>query len=266
MTRMNLYGQLGDLLQRQRRPEEAAKWYRQCLESTDGEILPSAAWGYGTTLVTLGRAQDALAVAEEFRKRFVDSRSASLLVGRASPEQVEFIVGFFRRLANVEDRYEALAAGRKEPADEAELISLALMCYLRENYVASARFFGQVSPEVSGSGQMNALTRFYAGCAALAAGCGNGVEGGRLDVAERAEFRRVGRERLSTELKRMQALIEEDFAGYYLMAFGYAETLLRDQLFEFVRSPSSLRWLPEAERDEWNAFWSQVKALQEKAR
>ncbi|MHC4551107.1 MAG: tetratricopeptide repeat protein [Planctomycetota bacterium] len=208
--------------------DEAESSYRKALQLRPDDA--SIHCGLASVLAAQGRYEEALTTAR--RGREVCSRS-----GRPHPppdcvDRYEWMVGLEARLL-------AILRGDAEPADVRECLGLLMICYHRQRYAASARFGAEALARGGGS----ADDRYNAACAAALAGCGAGEDAAELDEAERARWRAHAlawlRENLSAKPDRhtLQRWLEEkDLAG------------VRDTLAR----------LPDAEQEQWRAFWKAV--------
>ena len=100
-------------------------------------------------------------------------------------------------------------SGREKPADAAESLTLAQMCYDKKLHAASARFWAeafQAQPNLADD--MNVQNRYNAACAAALAGSGEGKDDPPLDDAKKAHWRKQAMDWLKADLAAWSKILE----------------------------------------------------------
>jgi hypothetical protein len=103
--------------------------------------------------------------------------------------------------------------------------------------------------------------RYHAACAAVMAASGRGRDEPKPDDAARAQLRRQALEWLKADLtaraKGVEGALPEVRSRLARTLRGWTD----DPNLASLRDEAGLRMLPEAERREWRAFWSEVALL-----
>jgi hypothetical protein len=103
--------------------------------------------------------------------------------------------------------------------------------------------------------------RYLAACAAVQAGTGKGEDGGKLNVQERAAWRKQALNWLQADLKFWgQAAHSGPPRAKQTVQFILRAWLTEADL-QAVREPTALAGLPLEERDEWQQLWGDVEGL-----
>ncbi len=166
---------------------------------------------------------------------------------------------------NYEARVLALLSGEEKPADNAERLLVAQLCYDMGRYAGAARFWDEALAldHKLGDGR-TAQHRYNAACAAALAGCGLGKDNPKPDQAARGVLRAKARGWLSEELAAW-AKIADSMADAISVA-PILEHWKLDLDLAGVRDADALAELPEDERRAWQVLWTDVDALLEKAK
>jgi serine/threonine-protein kinase len=231
-----IHDNLGQVYFRRRRLDEAAAAFRKAVE-----LDPHFAAAYGRLGAALRNAGHFAEAADAFRR-------ANELNGRGAtpaPEAVRC-----ERLAALERKLDAIAAGSARPADAAEQVEFALLCYYKGRYPAAARHFP------AAAAARPALARDYeflfpAACAAARAAAE------AADDAERARLRRQALDWLRASLA---VLFRPDGGAPRAAARQEAADWGFHPALAGLRDPAALANLPAAERAEWARFWDDVAA------
>jgi serine/threonine-protein kinase len=154
----------------------------------------------------------------------------------------------------------ALLDGRHEPRDVDERSALLGVCQFTNRTRATARLYSQVFAEAPHLAEDHrAGHRYRAASAAALAGSGRGTDAAGLDEEERRRWRDQARRWLRADLDAW------DEASVSTPAARDAQQTLADwradPAFVGVRDAGDLARLPEEERQEWLALWSDVESL-----
>jgi len=171
-----------------------------------------------------------------------------------------------QRFVALEARLPAIIDGTEKATDAHELIELARMCLRKSLDEAAARCFldaFEINPQLAEEPQTGC--RYDAACAAALAGCGRSEDATELDDAERAQWRARARLWLKADLARRSATATGN-ARARSFEVSTLEHWRVDPDLAGLRDPSSIATLPESERDECLAIWSEVDALLERLR
>jgi eukaryotic-like serine/threonine-protein kinase len=188
---------------------------------------------------------------------------------RAGPEPERRLPGIGRTIAAAEgkvhlrDRLIRVLAGRDRPAGPAEGAEVA---YLRGLHAAAARLYTDAfAADPKLADDRSAQQRYNAARAAALAGCGQGNDDPPPDEAARVSLRQQALGWLRAELAAWGRILD---AGDPKLRAGVAPTLIhwkRDSDLAGVRDADALSKLPEAERKLWQALWTDVDRLLERA-
>jgi tetratricopeptide (TPR) repeat protein len=279
---------LGNILQAQGQRDEAIREYRIGIELDPNDA--AAHNNLGIVLKAAGQLEEA---AREFHKaieldpkiahphavlartlfqlgRFAEAREA----GRRSLELLPpehplrpVVTSDLRQCEEslaLEDKLDAIRAGKEKPTDDAQRLVLARLCQqpFKKLYAASFRFYRQAfanDPKLADD--LERQHRYNAACAAALAGCGQGNDAANLNTEERARLRKQSHDWLNAQRLAWQALLEKEPGKARLLAAKYLAHWLEDTDFAGVRGPEALAKLPEAERQPWQKLWADVADL-----
>jgi tetratricopeptide (TPR) repeat protein/serine/threonine protein kinase len=283
---------LGNVLRGQGRPEDAAVEYRRA--ATLDPKLAAARNTIGNALYNQGRVDQAAA---EFRNAVeLDPKFALAYanLGKvlAHEVQLEEAVAAYRQAAELVDelpaadpmresiprllhQYEGMAAvekklpaflkGEATPADAAEHVSLARLCYLKKLYADSARFYtAAFAAQPALADDLQALHRYHAACAAALAACGKGEDGDKMDDKERARLQRQALDWLRADLALWAKKAQSGDAAARVVAQAKLRHWQEDADLAGLRDAAALDKMPESERGDWKKLWANVKDLLKK--
>jgi tetratricopeptide (TPR) repeat protein len=171
------------------------------------------------------------------------------------------------RQAFLAARLPAILAGQLQPADAAEALGFAQLCYDRRLQGASARLWTEAfraQPKLAED--MRAQLRYNAACAAALAGSGQGKDDPTLDESAKARWRKQALDWLKSDLAAWSKI---PVSGPPQARQSVAQTLQHwkaDLDLAGMRDPAALAKLPEAEQNACRALWAEVDALLAKAR
>jgi serine/threonine-protein kinase len=251
------HNNLGRALARQRKVQEAIAEFREALRLEPD--LPEAHANLGIALRSRG----------EFNQAIAELRHARDLAGTYPRLAQRFgrDLAVTERLASVAARLPMVLAGKVKPADTAESLGFAHLCYYKELHGASARFSAeafQAQPKLAED--MSAKNRYNAACAAALAGCGQGKDDPPLDEATKAHWRKQALDWLKADLAAWSKVLEN---GPPQARQSIPQTLQHwkaDPDLAGLRDPAALVKLPEEEQKACRALWAEVDALVAKAR
>ena len=183
------------------------------------------------------------------------------LLPSATPlrDQAQRFVEQCQRLEVLDTQLPAILEGSAKPASAGEQIELARLCVLKKLDAAAARFYADAfarAPRLADEPG----DRYNASCSAALAGCGRSQDGIELDEAERAHWRAQARTWLRKELDRWRAAPTTEAREHQLVRRMLTHWKIDPDLAG-LRDPDSIRGLPQAERDECLAIWSDVDAI-----
>jgi tetratricopeptide (TPR) repeat protein len=163
------------------------------------------------------------------------------------------------RQAAIGERLASVLNATSRPSDAAEALDFAVLCRYQWRLADAARLYSyafEVHPRHADDSLSN--QRFSAACCAALAACGAG-EGPALSDKERALLHRQAREWLRHELASARRMLAAP--GGNDAAVRQLERWFSDDDLRGVRDAARLEQLPEAERKEWQAFWTELRAL-----
>jgi Flp pilus assembly protein TadD len=242
---------LGDALFRAKKLDEAISQYRVLLRLDANSA--SACCNLGHALQETGKYREAL---EYFRKGHT---LGSKLPGWSYPSlecarQAE-------RFVELEERLPAFLRGERKPSGSVEALSLARLCYFKQLYRPSVRFWleaFELEPVVQ---EMRTGHRNQAARAAALAGCAKGRDDPPPAEDERRGLRDQARAWLKADLaeasKGLQSKEPETRTSV-------KETIARwreDPDLAGVRDQDALEKLSADEANAWRALWSEVEAM-----
>jgi tetratricopeptide (TPR) repeat protein len=178
-----------------------------------------------------------------------------------------------RRMAELRPRLDDVVAGRAEPADPAEALAFAALCYqpFRSQYAAatrlSARAF-EMDPKIAAiRGQLYTTNSngYDAACDAALAGCGQGADA-PADPPSRAALRRQALGWLRADLARRAEWATSARSADRDAAAGILSHWLSDGDLAGVRPGPGRIELPADERAAWDVLWADVRAAIDRAR
>jgi serine/threonine-protein kinase len=248
---------LGIALAKQGKDDEAVAEYREALRLKPDDAF--AHWNLGQALRQAGRYTQAL---EELRRGHeLGSRQPAWRHPTAQAvRECERMVALEARLPNV-------LAGRLQPADSAETLGFAQLCYNKKLHGSSARLWTeafQAEPKLADD--MQAQHRYNAACAAALAGCGQGQDKPPLEEPTKARWRKQATDWLKKDLAAWSKILG---SGPPQVRQSVAETLQHwktDTDLAGLRDATALKRLPEAEQKACGALWAEVDGLLAKAR
>jgi tetratricopeptide (TPR) repeat protein len=271
---------------------EAITWYRKVIELHP--ISPVAHYNLGVMLAAKKDWAAAIVCYHEALKLDPTYAEAHCNLGHALREQGKYVLALealrrghelgskrpsweypsekwvkeCQRLIELDRDLPDILAGKKEPADPAELMEFALFGTHRKNrFVEVAELFQRCFLQHPSwvSGTEKPRPRYYAAATAAMAARREGVGVDRLDEAACGAWRDQARRWLRAELDAWAA-VQKRGAPAELKALREAVQYWRkDGWLSGVFDKKALAKLPEAERTAWQQLWDDVEALLTKA-
>jgi eukaryotic-like serine/threonine-protein kinase len=171
-----------------------------------------------------------------------------------------------RRYVVLDTRLAGILTGQEKPANAAEQLEFAQLCFWKTHYVAAARFCQEAfaaEPKLAENAPSD--IRSVAAYAAALAGCGHGKDAEHLDDKERFDWRKQAHDWLRQELTGWGRDLgngdeQTNVSVQQRLRHWQAEVSL-----DGVRAKDALARLPDEERMLWQRLWSDVDALLKKA-
>jgi serine/threonine-protein kinase len=253
------HSNLGAVLSRQRRPDEAIEQYKKALalDPRAGGALIN--WGVALSQkgdddgaiakyreaiqVEAARAHFNLGLTLAAKGELREAAAVMRVAARASPggSPQRRYAEMFERAVEVEPRLEAVLAGKERPADAEEKVAFALLALNRDPRIA-VRLYAEAFAE---DDSLSEQPWFQVVAALRAAAKDND------GATWRARALGWMRERLRAERERATTEPVHVIQHLFAMRVEYALAPVRDDLAA----------LPESEREQWRAFWAEVGAL-----
>jgi serine/threonine-protein kinase len=252
------HNNLGNALLDQGKLEEAIGEYAEALR-----LKPDYPFGHknlGHALRSRGDYSGAIA---EFRK----ARDLTKAGDPRFAQEIERELAATERQASLAARLPAILAAKVKPADAAETMVFAQLCYEKKLHGASARFWAeafQAQPTLAED--MKLQHRYNAACTAALTGCGQGKDDPPLDDATKAHWRNQAIDWLQADLTAWSKLLA---SGPPQARQSVAQTLQHwkaDPDLAGIRDQDALAKLPTDEQNACRALWAEVDALLTKVR
>jgi tetratricopeptide (TPR) repeat protein len=251
------HSHLGTALREQGKLDEAIAEYREAVRLRPDLLQAHADLG----LVFRSRDQFAEAIAELRKARDLAKANP------AFAQRLERDLTTTERQASLSARVAEVLAGKLKPANAAETLGFAQLCYHKKLHGASARLWAEAfgaQPKLADD--LPAQHRYNAACAAALAGCGQGKEDPPLDEATRARWRKQALDWLKADLAAWSKVVGSGSP----QARSFASQMLHhwkvDHDLAGIRDEAAQAKLPEAEQKACRALWVEVDALLAKAR
>jgi serine/threonine-protein kinase len=173
-----------------------------------------------------------------------------------------------QQLAELEQRFNGVLAGKHTPRDPADRSALAYIACVpaKQLYTTAARLYAEAfRAQPTLAADLFAGHRYNAGWAAALAGCGQGKDAAALDAAGRLRWRRQALTWLRAELAARARQLKSWFPGQASQARQALDHWRRDPGLSGVRDRDALAKLPPDERLAWQKLWADVDALRRTA-
>jgi serine/threonine-protein kinase len=161
----------------------------------------------------------------------------------------------------------AFLDGKYRPQENSERLALLGVCQFTNRTCAAARLYADAfASDPHLAEDPRAGHRFNAACVAAMAGSGLGLDGARLDAADRTRWRRQAREWLQSDLALWSKILDSgSSADRALVRKTLAQWQAKPDLAA-LRESSTSDTLSTAERNECLALWHAVDNLRTRAR
>lgn len=247
------HNSLGMALRLQGRDKEAEAAYREAIRLNPDQA--EAHYNLGILLMEVG----------DYRGALSELRTSNEL-GSKRPNWSTSTSKWIRKLEALDDRLPAILKGEDKPADNAERLALAKMCYYSRRFATAARFWAEaLEDDPTLADDRDEQQAFYAACAAARAAAGQGEDDPKPDEAAKAALRGQALTWLRAEL----AVWSKSHASADPAARGAIARDLRSwQLnprLSGIRDPEALAELPDEEQQAWRALWADVDTLLKQA-
>jgi tetratricopeptide (TPR) repeat protein len=213
----------------------------------------------GDALRSLGRFRESLSAFRQAHQLMAQDPDYSNALPLSELRDAE-------RLVELDGKLPALLAGAARPADAAEQIELAYLCYWKRLYASSARFYADAfASRPPLADDLEHSHRYNAACSAALAGCGRGEQAGRVDEDSRAPARRQALGWLNDDLAAYARRLDGGKSEDRALVDNWIRHWRKDADLAGVRDADALGQLPEAERADWQKLWQDVDALRKRA-
>jgi tetratricopeptide (TPR) repeat protein len=167
--------------------------------------------------------------------------------------------------AKLGERLPAVLRGDDHPGSAAESAAFGELCFSRQSYVDAVRFFREAfAADPALANDLRAKHRYNAACYAALAACSKGEGAKQLGSDERGRLREQALAWLRADLTLRARQLDGNRADRVECA-KKLRMWQRDEDLSGVREAAALNQLPEPERKRWEALWTDVKALVDKA-
>jgi serine/threonine protein kinase/Flp pilus assembly protein TadD len=170
-----------------------------------------------------------------------------------------------QRLVELDAKLPRILAGKEKPANGLEQIELAQICSRYKRHAAGARFYAAALAAQPKPARELEAHRYAAARAAAQAGCGLGVDADKVEDLERSGFRRQALTWLHEDLAAYHQCLDKNLDKNSPDVTQRLRQWQGDAALSGVRGPDALAKLPEAERQEWQRFWTEVEETLAKA-
>jgi tetratricopeptide (TPR) repeat protein len=170
-----------------------------------------------------------------------------------------------KRLLALESRLPALLEGKVSPASPEERLDWARLCLGKDRPARAAALYREAFEQKPELAQKPVGRRSEAARAAILAGFGQGLDGGKLDDKERAGWRNQALRWLRADLAHHAGSFAAQPPKNRRQVVLSLNHWQFDMALAGVRDPEKLKKLPAAERRQWRKFWDEVAALERKA-
>ncbi len=165
------------------------------------------------------------------------------------------------RFAAIDARLESIINRTQTPRDATERIELANRAHVRAFYALAARLFAEaLASDPNLAADRRAQHAYNAACAAARAGTGKSNDDPQPDDAEKSQLRRQALVWLKAELTAWKPLSKTADPGNNEMAAKALAYWKQDPDLAAIRDEPLLSKLPDPERKEWQALWSEVES------
>jgi serine/threonine-protein kinase len=248
---------LGRALSDRGRVEEAVNEYRLAIKLKPED--PESHCNLGTILRGLG---DFAGSVDELRKGHE--------LGSRRPDWVYPSAQWLadaEKLASIADRIPRILRGEDQPADAAEGLAVAQLCYEKGLHANATRLFrGALNLDPKRASNRRTQPRYNAACAAVLAGSGKSKDVPLPDDTTRRKLRDQAREWLAAELADWTTFLQAGGSEARAAAVPIFQHWKVDADLAGIRDQETLTKLSDEERQAWRALWADVDTLLKKAK
>jgi tetratricopeptide (TPR) repeat protein len=251
------HSNLGELLAGQGKLADAIAEFRAAIRHKPDKPEPHA--NLGLSLRALGDYTDAIAELRKARDLAQSNPRLAQLIDRDLTTTQE--------QASLAARLPAVLAGKAQPADVAEALGFARLCFEKKLHGASARLWSeafQSQPTVAGD--MQAQNRYNAACAAVLASGAKGEDNPPLDALEKSRWRKQALDWLRADLAFWTKQAEAGKPEANALVGQTLQHWEADSDLAGIRDETELNALSKAERKACRALWTEVDQLLARAR
>jgi tetratricopeptide (TPR) repeat protein len=171
------------------------------------------------------------------------------------------------RFLSLERKWAAVRAGKVKPSTARELLDLADFCGRLKKGPLEALHFYEAGFEKDARllGDRPSLPRQEAAYCAAEVATGSERGAARPDEKERSRLRKLARTWLTAEWQAGRTIVEKGPNLARRTVRGMLQAWQQDERLAGVRQRAALANLPDAERDAWERFWSDVEKLRQRA-
>lgn len=255
--RSHAHESLGFLLSALGRTDDAIASFRAAVRADPRRAPPREA--LVSALITSGRFDEAHAEAELYLASHPDGAPAHA-EAKALEERCELVRALDASLPAIVD-------GSRAAQDGAECLAIADVFRAKQDHAAAARYFADAFARGSGTTAESERWRIFdaARCAMLAGELGDQATDA-ADLERRSASRALGRTWIREELTALEASLTGGAPGSRKFVLLCIAELRSDPTFSRLRDEIAVARLPEDERAEWRALWTDVDALSARAR
>jgi tetratricopeptide (TPR) repeat protein len=171
------------------------------------------------------------------------------------------------RVLELDQKLPTILSGLARPADAAETIGFAQLCYGKKLHGASARLWAEAfEAEPKLARDIQAKLRYNAACAASLAGCGQGKDDPPLDEATKARWRKQAIDWLKADLAAWSKLVASSPPQARRSVVETLQHWKADTDLAGIRDEAAIKALPDDEQKACQALWVEVDALLANAR
>jgi tetratricopeptide (TPR) repeat protein len=281
---------LGDILSDKGKWDEAIKEFRAALAIDPKNAVPHL--GIGNALRATGRHNEAVGeyrAAIALNPEFAEAHCNLGLLLRGKGQYVEALallrrgheLGFKQpgwsypsaewvrqaeRAVALEKKLPAILKGEAQPADDAERLGLAQMCYDRTWHASAARLWADAfAHDAKLADDLTTGHRYNAACAAALAGAGKTNDDPPPDDATRAKLRQQARDWLRADLAATAKLLDRKASEARTLAQERLQIWPSDIDLAGLRDKDAVATLPAPEREACQKLWADVFRLLKKA-
>ena len=165
----------------------------------------------------------------------------------------------------LEKKLSAILTGQAIPADAAEMVGLAQICYGKKFYSHAASLWDNAfKAEPALADDMTAANRYNAACAAALAGSGNSKDDPPLESSTKGRWYKQALAWLRDDLNSWTKIVDR----LYLAKILVSQTLDHwkvDPDLRGIRDEDALVQRPEDEKSACRSLWARLDALLEKS-